>query len=72
MQDMTLADWEKMVALPKGLDQCIDEYYCDLIRTANDMLRQGLVTRVEWHRQIQQAGDWLVAAVEYEQVTGRH
>lgn len=67
MKNMTLADWQDLLVAEIGPDRCLDEYYCDLICAANEMLRLGLVDRKEWHSQIQQAGDWLVATIEQEQ-----
>ncbi|PNG31560.1 hypothetical protein [Pseudomonas protegens] len=67
MKNMTLSDWQNLLVEQISPEMCLDERYCDLICAANEMLRLGLVDRKEWHGQIQQAGDWLVAAIEQEQ-----
>ncbi|WP_404939056.1 hypothetical protein P7C00_11505 [Pseudomonas sp. JDS08PS003] len=67
MKNMTLSDWQNLLVEQISSEMCLDERYCDLICAANEMLRLGLVDRNEWHGQIQQAGDWLVAAIEQEQ-----
>lgn len=67
MKNMTLSDWQNLLVEQISPESCLDDYYFDLICTANEMLRLGLVDRKEWHAQIQQAGDWLVAAIEQEQ-----
>ncbi|MCO7575365.1 MULTISPECIES: hypothetical protein [Pseudomonas chlororaphis group] len=67
MKNMALIEWQYLLAVLDSSDEGIDEHYCHLISTANEMLRLGLVDRKEWHSQIQQAGDWLVAAIELEQ-----
>lgn len=68
MGSTALAEWQHLLAQDIA-DECIDERYCHLISTANEMLRSGLVNRSEWHAQIQQAGDWLVDAIEREQAS---
>ncbi|MQA53746.1 hypothetical protein [Pseudomonas piscis] len=67
MSSTALAEWRQLLAEQDLADKCIDERYCHLISAANEMLRLGRVGRSEWHAQIQQAGDWLVAAIEREQ-----
>ncbi|WP_143494715.1 MULTISPECIES: hypothetical protein [unclassified Pseudomonas] len=67
MINTALVEWRYLLAIQDIAEECIDERYCHLISTANEMLRLGLVNRSEWHAQIQEAGDWLVAAIEREQ-----
>ncbi|WP_025126497.1 hypothetical protein [Pseudomonas sp. PH1b] len=67
MKNAELIEWQYLLAALDSSDEYIEDRYCQLISTANEMLRLGLVDRKEWHRQIQQAGDWLVAAIEREQ-----
>lgn len=45
MKNMTLSDWQNLLVEQISTERCLDEYYCDLIRTANEMLRLGLVDR---------------------------
>ncbi|WP_430444775.1 MAG: hypothetical protein ACQZ2J_27380 [Pseudomonas piscis] len=67
MINTAMVEWRYLLAEQEAADECIDERYFHLISTANEMLRMGRVNRSEWHAQIQQAGDWLVAAIEREQ-----
>ncbi|WP_025128607.1 hypothetical protein [Pseudomonas sp. PH1b] len=67
MKNTALIEWQYLLAVLDSADECIDDRYCHLISTANEMLRLGLVDRKEWHSQIQKAGDWMVAAIEREQ-----
>ncbi|KTC39786.1 hypothetical protein AO265_20905 [Pseudomonas sp. ABAC61] len=69
MINMALVEWRYLLAIQDIAEESIDERYCHLISTANEMLRLGLVNRSEWHAQIQEAGDWLVAAIEREQAS---
>lgn len=67
MIDEAMVEWQYLLAEQEAADECIDARYFHLISTANEMLRMGRVGRSQWHAQIQQAGDWLVAAIEREQ-----
>lgn len=72
MINPALVEWRYLLAEQESTDDCIEERYFHLISTANEMLRLGRVGRSEWHAQIQQAGDWLVAAIELEQTRTRN
>jgi hypothetical protein len=66
MKNEALAEWQRLLVQADS-ETCLDDSYCNLICAANEMLREGVVSRSEWHEQIRQAGAWLVNAIEREQ-----
>lgn len=42
----------------------VDDRYNRLLRSADDMEREGLITSIEWRRLAQQAGTWFASTAE--------
>lgn len=52
---LAITDWRRLFTLPDNRIDPEDRYY-RLLRSADDMEREGLITSAEWRKLAQQAG----------------
>ena len=60
---LAITAWRQLFMLPENhID--VDDRYNRLLRSADDMEREGLITSIEWRRLAQQAGTWFASTAE--------
>lgn len=60
---LAITDWRRLFTLPDNRIDAEDRYY-RLLRSADDMERDGLISSAEWRKLAQQAGTLFASTAE--------